>query len=52
MPTEAPVKDPVETPTRTPEKDQPFDDPTPYYVPERLCPDQEKDGGFRTAPRS
>ena len=48
MPTEAPVETPVKAPEVTPD-----DSPSPdrFYSPERLCPDQRKDGGHRTAPQ-
>lgn len=45
MPT-APVK--VDAPTRAPV--MPSEDPERYYHPERLCPDQRQDGGWRTRP--
>ncbi|KKN72518.1 hypothetical protein LCGC14_0410220 [marine sediment metagenome] len=48
MPTEAPVKTPTKTPTEAPEKTP---DPEKYYSPKRLCDDQKRDGGFRTAPQ-
>ena len=47
MPTEAPVKTPTKTPTKSPDK-KPA--PERYYEPRRLCPDQKKDGAWRTQP--
>jgi len=47
----APATTPVETPVRAPTQ-VPDDMPGPekFYNPERLCPDQKRDGGWRTRP--
>ena len=47
MPTEAPVKAPPKAPEKSPDKKP---SPERYYEPKRLCPDQKKDGGWRTQP--
>jgi hypothetical protein len=43
--TEAPVKTPTKAPERTPEE---YPKREEHYRPERLCPDQRRDGGSRT----
>lgn len=45
--TSTPVK--TGAPTQAPER-MPMEDPERYYQPERLCPDQSKDGGWRARP--
>ena len=53
MPVETPVKDPTITVTPSKPLDprrQPSRGPERYYNPERLCPDQGRDSGWRTAP--
>lgn len=46
-PTITPVEAPPRAPSRSPEE---IPGPEKYYNPERLCPDQRRDGGFRTRP--
>lgn len=43
---------PVKTgaPTQAPDRVPMIDDPERYYQPQRLCPDQSKDGGWRARP--
>ncbi len=46
MPTEAPAKTPTKAPTEDPNPG-----PERYYRPDRLCPDQKQDGGWRSRPQ-
>lgn len=46
--TEAPTKPDIGTPTR--QEPSPFDDPDRYYQPDRLCPDQSKEGTWKSRP--
>jgi hypothetical protein len=46
MPT--PTLTPTRTPTLAPEQEP---DRAPYYQPERLCPAQKQEGGWRARPR-
>lgn len=49
--TEAPTTTPTTTPD-TPVRENPFSLPEPdrFYNPERLCPDQSQQGGWRSRP--
>lgn len=47
--TETPVKAPTESPVRNPSH-RSIPDPDKHYSPERLCPDQRKEGGWRGSP--
>lgn len=44
----APTKPDIGTPIR--EEPAPMDDPDRYYNPERLCPDQSKEGTWKSLP--
>ena len=46
------VADPTKTRPGTPVREDPapFDDPDRYYQPDRLCPDQSKEGTWHSRP--
>lgn len=44
------VETPVKTGSPVRESPTPFDDPQRFYQPERLCPDQGKEGGWKSRP--
>ena len=46
--TAAPTRTPTRTPTEAPEQ---YPGPERHYQPERLCPVQRQEGGWRARPR-